>query len=137
MQEFSFFFLQDTVYIAAPLTGVPKTLHALVAGETREFQEIGGGFAIITNSLMARQHRANLWRSWGSMFEMLPVGGEDVWQHAPVKKLNNKSLTHEEAFNILRGESEEELPEDIRRMKDWLFTVLSTSYKISYERFFK
>lgn len=113
--------IQDVIYVGVPLLGMPKALHALVSGDTREFQELGGGFAMVVNSLFSKKTRASMWRSWGSIFMCLPHGDEAVWGVSTIRSLDQKNLTWDQSMDLLRGETPAQCPADIYRLKDWLF----------------
>lgn len=49
------------------------------AGEMRDTAELGSMAALMTEHWMPRNTRANLFRSWGSLIGMLPVGGPNIW----------------------------------------------------------
>jgi hypothetical protein len=72
--------------LAAPLLGLPKALAPLVSGESRETADLMQGVAFLVESYLSRSRRARLFRTWGSLQTMLPVGGAQVWgnaTHAP------------------------------------------------------
>ena len=81
---------------------------------------MGGGFALMTNSLMSKKHRLDLWRSYGSMFMMLPQGANLIWEVPPVRRLDNRSLTWSESMSLLRSDSMDDVPSDIARLATWL-----------------
>lgn len=45
----------------------------------RDTAELGSMSAIMTEHWMPRDIRAHLFRSWGSLIGMLPVGGPNIW----------------------------------------------------------
>lgn len=45
----------------------------------RDTAELGSMSAIMTERWMPRDTRAHLFRSWGSLIGMLPVGGPNIW----------------------------------------------------------
>lgn len=72
--------------LAAPLLGLPKALAPLISGESRETADLMQGVAFLVESYLSRTRRAGLFRTWGSLQTMLPVGGPKVWgnaTHAP------------------------------------------------------
>lgn len=72
--------------LAAPLLGLPKALAPLVSGESRETADMMQGMAFLVESYLSRTRRAGMFRTWGSLQTMLPVGGPGVWgnaTHAP------------------------------------------------------
>jgi len=72
--------------LAAPLLGLPKALAPLISGESRETADMMQGVAFLVESYLSRTRRAGMFRTWGSLQTMLPVGGPKVWgngTHAP------------------------------------------------------
>ncbi len=45
----------------------------------RDTAQLGSFAAVMTERLMPRSTRARLFRSWGSLISMLPVGGPNIW----------------------------------------------------------
>ena len=45
----------------------------------RDTAELGSFAGVMTERWMPRNVRANLFRSWGSLIGMLPVGGPNIW----------------------------------------------------------
>ena len=48
-------------------------------GETRDTAELGLIGAFLSDSLVPRNVRVKLFRTWGSGLGMLPIGGPAVW----------------------------------------------------------
>ncbi|KAL3135758.1 hypothetical protein ABBQ32_007321 [Trebouxia sp. C0010 RCD-2024] len=71
--------IEAYVNIAGPVLGVPKAVSACMSGEMRDTAELGSMAALMTEHWMPRNTRANLFRSWGSLIGMLPVGGPNIW----------------------------------------------------------
>ena len=62
------------------LTGfhLPADLVHPLPGEMRETVQLGGLGGYLFNSMVPQEARARLFRSWGSVLSMLPVGGSKV-----------------------------------------------------------
>ena len=73
---------------ARPPTSTPKHTNTQTInnktnkGETRDTTELAGGLAFLFDAYLSRSARAQLARTWGSLFAMLPVGGPKVWGNA-------------------------------------------------------
>ena len=48
-------------------------------GETRDTAELGYIAAMMSDHMIPRNERVNLFRTWGAGVGMLPVGGPDIW----------------------------------------------------------
>jgi hypothetical protein len=59
--------------------GTPKAATSLLSGELRESTQLSGISYMIGESLLGKEDRTTIWRTWGSPIGMLPVGGPDVW----------------------------------------------------------
>lgn len=58
----------------------------MTAGETRDTAEMGYIMQLASTSMLPRNVRVRLFRTWGSGIGMLPSGGPDIWgnaTHAP------------------------------------------------------
>jgi phospholipid:diacylglycerol acyltransferase len=64
--------------IAGPHLGVPKAATALLSGEMSD-TVFGGRVAALVEGFFGRQMRRDLWASWGSLWSMLPTGGNELW----------------------------------------------------------
>ncbi|KAK9829180.1 hypothetical protein WJX72_004349 [[Myrmecia] bisecta] len=71
--------LATYVNIAGPVLGVPKSMTALLSGETRDTAELGLLGTFMSNTFIPQTQRAQLFRTWGSIIGMLPAGGPAVW----------------------------------------------------------
>ena len=58
---------------------MPHWLWRSVSGETRDTAELGLIGAFLSDSLVPRNVRVKLFRTWGSGLGMLPIGGPAVW----------------------------------------------------------
>ncbi|WIA16398.1 hypothetical protein OEZ85_013090 [Tetradesmus obliquus] len=78
--------LHGYLNLAGPLLGLPKAVSPLLSGETRETVDMMAGLAVLVEQYLGKQSRAAMFRTWGSVLAMLPVGGPKVWgnaTHAP------------------------------------------------------
>lgn len=66
------------VNIAGPLLGVPKAATSLLSGEMSDTAFIGT-MGQVLESFYGRRLRKDLWTSWGSLWTMLPKGGDALW----------------------------------------------------------
>ena len=67
------------VNIAGPHLGVSKAASALLSGEMSDTALFMGRFADMLEKFLSRRVRMNLWGTWGSLWAMLPRGGNEVW----------------------------------------------------------
>jgi len=67
------------VNIAGPMLGVPKAAPALLSGEMRDTSLFVGVFGSMIEEFFGRRLRKDLWNTWGSLWAMLPRGGNAVW----------------------------------------------------------
>jgi len=65
--------------IAGPLLGVPKSITAIMSGEMKDTNLLMGTFDSILEQFFGRRRRQSLWSSWGSLWAMLPKGGNKIW----------------------------------------------------------
>ena len=70
------------VNIAGPMLGVPKALTALLSGEMKDTAAIMGTMGSMVERIFGRYHRRELWKTWGSLWNMLPLGGDAIWSEA-------------------------------------------------------
>ncbi|GLI65076.1 hypothetical protein VaNZ11_008503 [Volvox africanus] len=70
------------INIAGTSLGVPKSISALLSGETRDTAQLGALAGFLTSNLVPRATRTRVWRTWGASYAMLPVGGPGVWGNA-------------------------------------------------------
>lgn len=66
------------ICIAGSHLGVPKAATALLSGEMSDFV-FAGRMATMVESFFGRRLRRNLWSTWGSLWAMLPKGGNALW----------------------------------------------------------
>jgi phospholipid:diacylglycerol acyltransferase len=67
------------VNIAGPMLGVPKAACALLSGELRDTSHFIGVLGSMMETFFARRRRKDLWNTWGSLWGMLPQGGDSIW----------------------------------------------------------
>jgi Lecithin:cholesterol acyltransferase len=66
------------INIAGPHLGVPKAATALLSGEMSD-TVLGGPMTSLVEGFFGRRMRRELWSSWGSLWAMLPTGGNALW----------------------------------------------------------
>eukprot|EP00557_Chaetoceros_sp_GSL56_P004278 CAMPEP_0176493536 /NCGR_PEP_ID=MMETSP0200_2-20121128/9601_1 /TAXON_ID=947934 /ORGANISM="Chaetoceros sp., Strain GSL56" /LENGTH=814 /DNA_ID=CAMNT_0017891205 /DNA_START=12 /DNA_END=2453 /DNA_ORIENTATION=+ len=67
------------VNIAGPLLGVPKAVPALLSGEMKDTAALLGPMGSMVERVFGKKDRKELWTTWGSLWEMLPKGGDTIW----------------------------------------------------------
>lgn len=67
------------VNIAGPLLGVPKAVPALLSGEMKDTAALLGPMGNMVERVFGKKDRKELWTTWGSLWEMLPKGGDEIW----------------------------------------------------------
>lgn len=67
------------VNIAGTLLGVPKSIPALLSGELKDIAVLFAQLGELLEQYFGRRWRKNLWNTWGSLFGMLPKGGNAIW----------------------------------------------------------
>eukprot|EP00559_Dactyliosolen_fragilissimus_P000194 CAMPEP_0184874214 /NCGR_PEP_ID=MMETSP0580-20130426/42267_1 /TAXON_ID=1118495 /ORGANISM="Dactyliosolen fragilissimus" /LENGTH=556 /DNA_ID=CAMNT_0027377195 /DNA_START=526 /DNA_END=2197 /DNA_ORIENTATION=- len=65
--------------IAGPLLGVPKAVSALLSGEMKDTAVLFGTMGQVIEHFFGRKKRKDLWNTWGSLWAMLPMGGDAIW----------------------------------------------------------
>lgn len=75
-------YVAQFINIAGTMLGVPKAVSAVLSGEMRDTAQLITLASYMTDSLMSREKRADLWRTWGSCLTMLPLGGTKIWGNA-------------------------------------------------------
>jgi len=66
------------VNIAGSHLGVPKAASALASGETSD-SVFTGGFGNVVERFLPRKARREMYSTWGSLWAMLPKGGDALW----------------------------------------------------------
>lgn len=66
------------INIAGSHLGVPKAATALLSGEMSD-TVLGGSVSFLLENFFGRRMRRELWSSWGSLWAMLPKGGDLLW----------------------------------------------------------
>jgi phospholipid:diacylglycerol acyltransferase len=72
-------YIHAYVNIAGTMLGVPKAIPALLSGEMKDTAAVFVQFAGLLEQYFGRRWRKNLWNTWGSLFGMLPKGGNAIW----------------------------------------------------------
>mmetsp|Transcript_1417 Transcript_1417/g.2985 ORF Transcript_1417/g.2985 Transcript_1417/m.2985 type:complete len:739 (+) Transcript_1417:101-2317(+) len=67
------------VNIAGTLLGAPKAIPALLSGELKDTATMFPQLGELLERYFGRRWRKNLWTSWGSLYGMLPKGGDEIW----------------------------------------------------------
>ncbi|KAL3940275.1 MAG: hypothetical protein SGARI_001040, partial [Bacillariaceae sp.] len=82
------------VNIAGANLGVVKASSALMSGEMSDTVFLGG-IGSLVERFIPRKARKDLWSSWGSLWAMLPKGGDGIWDIGAdlVKKPSNHAET--------------------------------------------
>jgi phospholipid:diacylglycerol acyltransferase len=70
--------IHNYVNIAGSHLGVPKATTALLSGEMSDTVLLGT-FGNVVEQFFGRRLRRDLWHTWGSLFTMLPKGGNAMW----------------------------------------------------------
>eukprot|EP00817_Percolomonadidae_sp_ATCC50343_P002621 CAMPEP_0117423990 /NCGR_PEP_ID=MMETSP0758-20121206/4506_1 /TAXON_ID=63605 /ORGANISM="Percolomonas cosmopolitus, Strain AE-1 (ATCC 50343)" /LENGTH=469 /DNA_ID=CAMNT_0005207515 /DNA_START=561 /DNA_END=1970 /DNA_ORIENTATION=- len=86
------------VNIAGPLLGVPKALSAVLSGEMKDTAMMGSSLRYLFDKFITRDERTNLFRSWGSVRELLPKGSNNLWGepfvHYQDQKINMEDMVN-------------------------------------------
>jgi phospholipid:diacylglycerol acyltransferase len=85
------------VNIAGPLLGVAKAVPALLSGEMKDTAALLGPMGNMIERVFGKKDRKELWTTWGSLWEMLPKGGDAIWgmSHDVIKKDSLASEYHD------------------------------------------
>ncbi|CEO95656.1 unnamed protein product (mitochondrion) [Plasmodiophora brassicae] len=92
------------VNIAGPLLGVPKSVATLISAEMKDTAELAPPLHYLKERLWSRSTLIKLFRSWGSISDMLPMGGNRIWGSASGAP-DDGSLSGMVAFTSNRAES--------------------------------
>jgi len=68
--------------MAGATLGAPKAVSALLSGEMQETSQIIGTIGAIVEKYFGRKTRLELFHSWGSLWALLPKGGNAIWGSA-------------------------------------------------------
>ena len=71
--------IHSFVNIAGTLLGVPKAVPALLSGELKDTAALLSQLGELLERYFGKRLRKNLWNTWGSLFGMLPKGGDAIW----------------------------------------------------------
>eukprot|EP00657_Telonema_sp_P-1_P004129 TRINITY_DN19557_c0_g1_i1.p1 TRINITY_DN19557_c0_g1~~TRINITY_DN19557_c0_g1_i1.p1 ORF type:complete len:184 (-),score=29.55 TRINITY_DN19557_c0_g1_i1:8-559(-) len=86
--------------IGAAWLGAPKTLAAVISGEMKDTATLGTLEAYAVNSLVTREQRLAVMRTWSGLAALLPKGGDAVWGTSPAMIQSNNSQV---AMNATRA----------------------------------
>mmetsp|Transcript_38027 Transcript_38027/g.92531 ORF Transcript_38027/g.92531 Transcript_38027/m.92531 type:complete len:649 (+) Transcript_38027:242-2188(+) len=64
--------------LAGPMLGLPKAASALLSGEEKSVNA-AAPIAGLIESVFGRKKRHELLATWGALWGMLPIGGDDIW----------------------------------------------------------
>jgi len=71
--------IHSFVNVAGPLLGVPKAVSALLSGEMKDTADLMGPMGTALERVLGRKNRKDLFTTWTSLWEMLPIGGDAIW----------------------------------------------------------
>ena len=71
--------IHSFVNIAGKLLGVPKAVPALLSGELKDTAALLSQLGELLERYFGKRLRKNLWNTWGSLFGLLPKGGDAIW----------------------------------------------------------
>ncbi|KAI9301689.1 Lecithin:cholesterol acyltransferase-domain-containing protein [Cunninghamella echinulata] len=71
--------IESFISLAGSFLGAPKSVAALLSGETRDTVSVGSFGAYLLEKFFSRQERANLLRTWAGGSSLLPKGGDAIW----------------------------------------------------------
>lgn len=71
--------IHSFVNIAGTLLGVPKSIPALLSGELKDTAVLMPQVGDLLEQFFGRRVRKNLFNTWGSLYGMLPKGGDALW----------------------------------------------------------
>ena len=91
------------VNIAGPTLGMPKSVSALLSGEMRDTailneleMTLGPMISTFVEKLIGSLEEITLvFRSWSSLWSMLPIGGDDVWGGSEIVASSSKNNPEE------------------------------------------
>ena len=81
-----------TYNIAPVYLGVPKAISSLLSGDTRDTAQMGA-LSSLVDAVLPPTERIALTTSWGSIFDMRPLGGPQVWKDPMLYLQVNNSKT--------------------------------------------
>lgn len=91
--------VHGTYHVAPVFLGVPKAFSALLSGDTRDTAQLGA-LSTLLDTLLPPTDRAALTASWGSIVDMLPDGGSEVWPE-PILQIQDDFFTIEAGMDLL------------------------------------
>jgi phospholipid:diacylglycerol acyltransferase len=98
--------------IAGPLLGLPKAMSSLLSGESKDTAFLGTTEASLFEKVLSRTTRISLFRSWDSLANMLPKGGEFIWtemshklegNYQPMINVGDLALSVSRSFDYLNS----------------------------------
>lgn len=72
-------YIHAYINIAGTMLGVPKAIPALLSGELKDTAVMFSQLGELLEQYFGRRWRRNLWITWGSLYGMLPKGGDAIW----------------------------------------------------------
>jgi phospholipid:diacylglycerol acyltransferase len=95
--------IDDHIYatynIAPVFLGVPKAIAATLSGDTRDTAQLGA-LSTLLDTLLPPSDRSTLFSGWGSLVDMLPLGGASTWK-SPMLILDKTPMNVDEALKTL------------------------------------
>ena len=92
-------YLFGTFHIGPVFLGVPKAVAATLSGDTRDTAQLGA-LSTLVDTVLPPSDRSVLFAGWGSVVDMLPMGGSSVWK-SPMLVLNGAALDVETTLEFL------------------------------------
>ena len=90
-------YIHSFINIAGTLLGVPKSIPSLLSGELKDTAQMFPQVGELLEQYFGRRWRRNLWTTWGSLYGMLPKGGDGIWGlGADLSHANEGSNTSED-----------------------------------------
>jgi phospholipid:diacylglycerol acyltransferase len=91
--------MHATYHIGAVFLGVPKAVAATLSGDTRDTAQLGA-LSTLLDTVLPPADRSTLFSGWGSVVDMLPMGGLKSWK-SPMLVINGSSLLVEDTVKLL------------------------------------
>lgn len=109
-------YVSTVLNIAGPLLGVPKGIPSLYSGEMRDTAELGPMALAVKERIFPKRHVKALFRSYGSVAALLPLGGDKVWGGAipdtsddaiqDIQRDKDRHVSHSEAAALQQEDDE-------------------------------
>ena len=71
--------IHTQINIAGPLLGAPKTVSAILSGESKDTAQLGMLESYILELFFSKEERRDIFRSWGGVSSIMPRGGDVIW----------------------------------------------------------